>query len=86
MTKSIRDMQSAVNGLLQSLDSLKSQIEDRKRGPESEEEDLALEKDLKDVLEDRELSNGLVIPELEDRPSVGEARRGSREAIRSLRA
>jgi len=78
MTKSIWEMQSEINGLLQSLDSLKSQIEDRKSAAKNLKKKISetLEKDLKDVLEKIEgLSNGLVTPELEDRPPVGEAPR-----------
>ncbi len=78
MTKSIWGMQSQINGLLQSLDSLKSQIEDRKSAAKNLKKKISetLEKDLKDVLEKiEELSNGLVMPELEDRPPVGEAPR-----------
>jgi photosystem II stability/assembly factor-like uncharacterized protein len=78
MTKSIRDMQSAVNELLRSLDGLKSQIEERKAAARNLKKEIseALERDLAEAL-DRiaALSGELVIPELEDRPSVGEGPR-----------
>ncbi len=71
-------MQSGVNQLLRTLDSLKAQIEERKTAARNLKKEISetLEKDLKDVLEKIEgLSNGLVMPELEDRPAVGESPR-----------
>ena len=78
MTKSLREMQSAVNELLRSLDGLKSQIEERKTAARNLRKEIseALDKNLTDTLHRiEELSGALVIPELEDRPSVGEAPR-----------
>jgi hypothetical protein len=77
-TKSIWEMQSEINVFLRSLDSLKSQIGDRESAAKNLKKKISetLEKDLKDVLAKiEELSNGLVMPELEDRPSVGETPR-----------
>jgi chromosome segregation ATPase len=71
-------MQSAVNELLQSLDSVKSQIEDRRAAARNLRKEIskALEEDLTASLERiRELSDALVTPELEDRPAIGEAPR-----------
>ncbi len=78
MTKSIWEMQSRVNELLRTLDSVKSQIEERKKAARSVKKEIAesLDSDLKAVLEKIEsLSGELILPELEDRPSVGEAPR-----------
>jgi hypothetical protein len=76
MTKSIWEMQSGVNQLLQTLDNLKAQIEDRKSAARNLRKEISetLETDLKGVLEKiAALSSELIMPELEDRPSVGEA-------------
>ncbi len=78
MTKSIWEMQSRVNELLRTLDSLKSQIDDRKNAARTLKKDMtdSLDSDMKGVLEKIEaLSGELIPPELEDRPSVGEAPR-----------
>jgi hypothetical protein len=78
MTKSIWEMQSEVNGLLQKLDSLESQIEERRTAARNLKKEIpeALEADLKATLKTiEELSGKLVAPELEDRPSSGEAPR-----------
>jgi photosystem II stability/assembly factor-like uncharacterized protein len=78
ITKSIWEMQSEINRLLQSLDGLKSQIEERKSAARNLKKEIpeALEADLKDVVAEIEkLSDELITPKLEDRPSVGEAPR-----------
>jgi hypothetical protein len=78
MTSSIREMQSEINLRLQSFDRLKSQIEERQSVARSLKKEIseALEEDLWGNLERiKELSSALVIPELEDRPSVGEGPR-----------
>jgi chromosome segregation ATPase len=78
MTGSIREMQSRVNLLLQTLDALKAQIEERKTAARNLKKEIseALENDLKAGVERIDaLSGGLVIPELEDRPSLAEAPR-----------
>jgi photosystem II stability/assembly factor-like uncharacterized protein len=78
MTKSIREMQSGVNELLRTLDGLKTQIEERKNTARSLRKEISdsLEADLKGVVEKIEsLSGELVVPELEDRPSIGEGPR-----------
>jgi hypothetical protein len=71
-------MQSEVNQLLQTLDSITAQIEDRKNAARNLGKNLseALDADLKGVLEEiGALSDTLAMPELTDRPSVGEAPR-----------
>jgi len=78
MTRSAWKMQSATNRLLQTLDSLKAQIEDRKSAARSLGKTISetLDSDLKGVLEKIEaLSGALAMPELKDRPAVGEAPR-----------
>jgi archaellum component FlaC len=78
ITKSIWEMQSEINRLLQSLDGLKSQIEERKSAARNLKKEIpeALEADLKDVVAEIEkLSDELITPKLDDRPSVGEAPR-----------
>jgi hypothetical protein len=78
MTRSIWQMQSGASELLRTLDGLKSQIEERKKTAESLKKAISesLDADLKGVLSKIEsLSGELVQPELEGRPSVGEAPR-----------
>jgi hypothetical protein len=71
-------MQSGINELLRKLDGLKSQIEERKNAARSLRKEISdsLEADLKGVLEKiGSLSGELLVPELEDRPAIGEAPR-----------
>jgi hypothetical protein len=71
-------MQSEVNGILQSLDGLKSQIEDRKSAARTQKKELGetLEKSLSEELTKiAEVSGKLTAPELTDRPAIGETPR-----------
>jgi hypothetical protein len=78
MTKALWEMQTEVNGLLRTMDGLKSQIEERKSAAQAQKKELgeALSKSLSEHLERiGTLSGKLETPELPDRPSIGEAPR-----------
>jgi nitrogen fixation/metabolism regulation signal transduction histidine kinase len=75
VSKRIREMQSEVNELLRALDSLKGQIEERRKAAETSKKALggAVEKSLDETVgRIDELSGALAIPERKDRPGTGE--------------
>jgi hypothetical protein len=78
MTRSLWEMQSETNRTLQTLDAVKSQIEERRTAARNLKKEIpaVLEAELTTVVEKIEaLSGNLATPELEDRPAIGEAPR-----------
>jgi photosystem II stability/assembly factor-like uncharacterized protein len=78
MAKRIWRMQSEVNELLQKLDGLESQIAERRSAIETQKKSVP--ETLEKALDDNagrldEISSLLAVPELKDRPGVGEAPR-----------
>lgn len=75
MTKRLWEMESEVNGLLRSYDSLKAQIDERRSAAKAQR--VSLPEEVGKALDEHEgriteLSGALAIPELEDRPASAE--------------